>query len=195
VFERITRCDLCRRAVEGIKAALHAGLDPVKLNVVVMRGINDGEIPEFIEFARMHTVEVRFIEYMPHEQDADNGADLFVGADEILDRVRACTDVVPADRPPRSGPAEMYMTRRAGTRIGVIPSVSQPACSECNRLRLRADGQLVACLYEGGVVDLKTLIRTDASAEAIRAAFERAANLKPLVHSPTRTTYMNRLGG
>jgi len=195
VYERITRRDLCHRAVEGIKAALRAGFDPVKLNVVVMRNINDDEMPAFIEFAREHNVEVRFIEYMPHQQDTDDGADLFVGANEILDRVRAHADVTPVDSAPGSGPANMYVVSGSDTRIGVIPSVSSPACDRCNRLRLRADGQLVACLYEGGTVDLRTLIRSNASPETIRAAFDRVANLKPAVHSRSRTTHMSRLGG
>ncbi len=195
VYEQITRRDLCHRAVEGVKAALRVGFDPVKLNVVVMRNVNDDEIPGLIEFARDHNVEVRFIEYMPHQQDTDNGVDLFVSAKEILERVRAHTDVVPADSLPGSGPANMYVVSGSDMRIGVIPSVSSPACHECNRLRLRSDGQLVACLYEGGTVDLRTLIRSNASDETIRAAFQQAADFKPRVHSSARTTHMSRLGG
>ena len=195
VYERITRRDLCHRAVAGIKAALQAGFDPIKLNVVVMRNVNDDEIPRFIEFAREHNVEVRFIEYMPHQQDTDNGADLFVSAKEILERVRAHVEIVPVQSMPGSGPANMYVVGGSEMRIGVIPSVSSPACHKCNRLRLQSDGQLVACRYEGGTVDLRTLIRSNASPETIRAAFQRAANFKPRVHSAARTTHMSRLGG
>jgi len=195
VFERIARRDLCDRAVAGIDAARRVGFDPVKLNVVVMRGINDDEIGDFIGYGLANAVEVRFIEYMPHQRDLDEGKDLFIDAEEMLDRVRACADIVPVERPARSGPADVYVVKGTDTRIGVIPSVSRPACSQCNRLRLRADGQLVACLYEGGMVDIKTLIRANAADETIREAFQQAANLKPRIHSAARTTHMSRLGG
>jgi len=195
VFERITRRDLCERAVTGIKAAQRAGLDPVKINVVVMRGVNDIEIPDFVQFAETHDIEVRFIEYMPHRRDIGDGDRLFVAGSEILERVRGCGHISHTDSPERSGPAEMYVMDRTGVRIGVIRSVSRPPCAMCNRLRLRADGQLVACLYDGGTVDLRTLVRSNATRETIRAAFEQAANLKPRVHSLARATIMSRLGG
>jgi cyclic pyranopterin phosphate synthase len=193
-LEQITRSDFAGRAVAGIEAAQQAGLNPVKVNVVVMKGVNDGEIPDFVNFARQRQVEVRFIEYMPH-CDGENDQSMFVSEQEILGRIRETVSLSPVERTAGCGPAERFRIEGTDIKIGVIPSVSRPACSTCNRLRLRADGALVACLYEGGKVDLKQLLRSGAARDDIRAAFESALVLKPREHSHARSTTMNRLGG
>ncbi|MCD6287640.1 MAG: GTP 3',8-cyclase MoaA [Candidatus Hydrogenedentes bacterium] len=194
-FAAITRRDCYAQAIEGIAAAQRAGLEPVKLNVVVMRGVNDAEIPEFVEFAVRHRVEIRFIEYMPHRDTTDN-QNMAVSGREILDRIRESTEIEPVRvKSDTRGPAELYRIAGTPVRLGIISSVSQPFCRTCNRLRLQSDGMLVACLYEGGTVNLKQLLRSGTSRSEIRQAFETVVGLKPRVHSCTRSTTMNRLGG
>lgn len=193
-FNWITRSEAGHLAISGIEAARRAGLDPVKLNVVVMRGVNDDEIPDFVKFAQERNIETRFIEYMPHRDTLDDPK-LFMGETEILDRIRKCVELAYIEDADGDGPARIFNIKGSHARIGIISSVSRPACATCNRLRLRADGTLVACLYEGGTRDIKTLLRDGATRREIREVFDKVLDMKPREHSPARSTIMNRLGG
>ncbi len=181
-FEAITRRTGLDRILAGIEAARAAGLAPVKVNMVVIRGVNDDEIPDFVRFAVKEGVELRFIELMPttgltpecKELGAWRPA-LFVKGEEV--RARITEAFGPLERLPESGGvADMYLVG-GRTRLGFIAPVSEPFCRGCERLRLGPDGRLRICLFDRAGIDLRKLLREvktgPAGIEAvIGAAFE-----------------------
>jgi cyclic pyranopterin phosphate synthase len=177
--------------LDGIAAALQAGLHPIKLNVVVIRGYNDDELTELVEFARRYDAEVRFIEYMDVGGATEWSMDQVVGRGEILARLeRHYGPVTPAIQ---SGwaPAERFLLPD-GTRFGVIASTTAPFCRTCDRSRLTADGTWLLCLYGENGLDLREALRSELSdaeiAEQIAGAWsgriDRGAELR--ADSPAR---------
>jgi cyclic pyranopterin phosphate synthase len=162
-FIELTRRDELDHVLDGIDAAVETGFDPVKLNVVVMRGVNDDEIVDLAAFGRERGVSVRFIEWMPLDADErwDSGA--VVSQDEI---VAAIDTVFPLEVVPGRGsePAERFAYRDGRGEVGVIPSVTRPFCGSCDRIRLTADGQLRSCLFAVDEVDLRALLRSETPA-------------------------------
>jgi len=171
-FEQITRRDELDKVLEGIGAAVSAGLAPVKINCVVMRGVNDDEIVDFARFGRDRGVTVRFIEFMPLDAQGEWTNEQVVTKAEI---VAAIGDVFPlepvAER--ESDPAARWRYVDGGGEFGVIPSVTEAFCESCDRVRLTADGMLRHCLFATRELDLRTLLRNGATdddlAEAITA--------------------------
>ncbi len=161
-FAEMTRRDELPRVLDGIAAAREAGFDPVKINAVVMRGVNDDEIVDLATFGRQQAVEVRFIEWMP--LDASGGWDIgqVVGQDEIVSRIDA---VYPLEQVPARGaaPADRWRYRDGGGTVGVIPSVTKPFCGDCDRVRLTADGQFRTCLFATDESDLRGALRSGES--------------------------------
>jgi GTP 3',8-cyclase len=157
-FLALTRRDERERVIAGIDAAIDAGLDPVKINAVVMRGVNDGEVVDLARFGRDRGVGVRFIEYMPLDAQGEWTRDLVVPAAEILDRIDA---VFPLDRTESSGsePATRFAYRDGRGDVGVIPSVTEPFCEQCDRVRLTAEGQFRTCLFALEEFDLRAELR------------------------------------
>ncbi len=135
------------KIMAGVEAAYAAGFDPIKINVVLMRGQNDDEIPAFAELSRHRPFHVRFIEVMPTESNLDLSASNFLSCDEALDALRAVDALEPVPGPPGNGPATYYSFPGAQGTIGVITPMSHNFCSRCNRMRLTADGQLRPCLF------------------------------------------------
>ena len=171
VFQAISGRRDVDRVVAGIVAARDAGLSPIKLNVVVMRGVNDGELPAILDFAALHSAQVRFIEYMPLGLGQRWEAS-YVPRPEILERIRPhLADAAPQRRP---GDTAAYYKLRHGGDVGVISPVSCRFCDLCNRLRLTADGFLRPCLTSEGQVDLRPALlphlRRDAIVDGFRAA-------------------------
>lgn len=167
-FERMVRRDgqILQRILDGIAAARRAGLSPIKLNAVVVRGINDDEIPDFARLGREHDYQVRFIEFMPLDaQGAWSMAAVVPGA-EILDRVQAVFPLLPTS-PNGHEPATVHRFADGCGSIGVIASVTEPFCDHCNRVRLTADGHLRTCLFSVQEHDLKGMLRTGATDEEI----------------------------
>ena len=142
-FLALTRRDELDRVLAGIDAALDAGLEPVKVNAVVIRGVNDDEVVDLAAFGRDHGVGMRFIEFMPLDADGEWTEDQVVPAREILDRIDA---VFPLDREPAveddEQPAARYRYRDGRGDVGVIASVTEPFCDDCDRVRVTAEGQL-----------------------------------------------------
>ncbi len=183
-FEAITRRTGLDRIFAGLAAAREAGLAPVKVNTVVIRGVNDDEIADFVRFARREGVELRFIELMPTSgltpECKELGAwrpALFVKGAEIRDRIAA--DFGPLEpRAGGDGVAAMY-SLGDGTRLGFITPVSEPFCPGCGRLRLGPDGRLRICLFDRGGVDLRRILRGGrAAAAGLEAAFRSAYEAK-----------------
>jgi cyclic pyranopterin phosphate synthase len=167
-FLELTRRDELARVLDGIDAAVEAGLAPVKVNAVVMRGVNDDEVVDLAAFGRERGVTVRFIEWMPLDADQRWRDDAVVSQAEIVAAIDAVFPVDPVVR--GSEPAERFAYRDGAGEVGVIPSVTRPFCAACDRIRLTADGQLRSCLFATDEVDLRSLLRSGADDEAVAEA-------------------------
>src|SRR5215217_4949947 len=161
-FKQLARRDRLNDVLAGLEAANQAGLTPVKVNAVLMRGVNDAEAPELLEFCLEHGYELRFIEQMP--LDAQHGWDraTMVTADEILASLAAefALTADPAER--GAAPAETWLVDGGPAKVGVIASVTRPFCGDCDRTRLTADGQVRNCLFATEESDLRGLLRSGA---------------------------------
>ena len=174
-FVRLARRDRLGDVLKGLVAAAETGLAPVKVNTVLMRGVNDGEAAELLRFCRASGYELRFIEQMP--LDAQHGwrREQMVTADEILAALQAEFSLTPVDPAERgSAPAETFHVDGGPQTVGVIGSVTRPFCAACDRVRLTADGQVRNCLFARTESDLRGPLRAGASdaelAERWRAA-------------------------
>jgi GTP 3',8-cyclase len=179
-FKVLTRRDRHDRVLAGIAAAARTGLHPVKINTVLMRGVNDHEAPALLRWALEGGYELRFIEQMP--LDAQHGwtRHEMVTAAEILDRLHAEFTLEPEGELVRgASPAETWLVNGGpgapgGGRVGVIASVTRPFCAACDRTRLTADGQVRTCLFASEESDLRGLLRSGADDEAIAMAWRTA---------------------
>ena len=198
-FLELTRRDELDRVLDGIEAAVDAGLKPVKINAVMMRGINDDEIVDFAEFGRDKGLTVRFIEFMPLEAGDVWNEDLVVPADEIVEKINKAIPIEPIVR--GSEPAERWRYLDGKGEVGVIASVTKPFCGDCDRVRLTAEGQFRTCLFAVDEFDMRSLLRSEANDEEIAKAIVDAVGTKWAGHSigqvnfirPSRT--MSQIGG
>jgi cyclic pyranopterin phosphate synthase len=181
-FEAIARRPGLQNVLAGIDAAFAAGLGPIKLNCVVMRGQNDDEVAAFAEMTRERAVAVRFIEVMPVHENVGEHANEYISATEILDRIRAIGDLHPVDGPPGNGPARYYAFDGAQGSVGVISPLSHDYCDTCNRVRLSADGRLKLCLFGDHFIDLRTPVREHAGEEALISILRGSMYVKPERH-------------
>ncbi|WP_447589868.1 GTP 3',8-cyclase MoaA [Microbacterium lacticum] len=157
-FRELTRRDRLEDVRAGIAAAAASGLRPLKLNAVAMRGVNDDELVDLVEFALAHDAQMRFIEQMPLDAGHTWDRRQMVTRDEILTELRARWDLEPV--PGRGGaPAERFLLDGGPASVGVIASVTAPFCGDCDRLRLTADGQLRNCLFSLDEYDLLPVLR------------------------------------
>jgi cyclic pyranopterin phosphate synthase len=167
-FRQIARRDGLDKVLAGIMAAKKAGFRPIKVNAVSMRGITEYEVVPLALFARKHGLEMRYIEYMPIGADHWEREKVYF-AHEILEQLeRDVCPLVPAENYDPRAPAMEFSYTDGGGQIGIIASVSRPFCASCNRVRLTADGKLRNCLFSLHEVDLKPLLRSNASADEIR---------------------------
>lgn len=169
-FAELTRRDTFERVLEGIRAARAAGFR-VKINTVLMRGVNEDEVPAFLEWSRENGLLVRFIEFMPLDGDRRWSRERVVEADEILAAAARLGPVESVEAEPHQ-PARLY--RVAGVEFGVIASVSRPFCRQCDRIRLTADGKLRNCLFALDETDLRQPLRSGASDEELAAVMRSA---------------------
>jgi len=181
-FEAIARRAGLERVLAGIDAAIDAGMQPVKINVVVMRGQNDDEIADFAEWTKRRPVFVRFIEVMPVHENVGLQRDAYVSSDEILDRVRTIGELLPSIGPGGNGPARYFAFDGAPGAVGVISPLSHDYCERCNRVRLTADGRLRLCLFGDQDVDLRTPLRAGESTEGLGDILRSAMLIKPERH-------------
>ena len=172
-FREMTRRDELESVLDGIEAAKEAGFDPVKVNAVIQRGINDDEIVDLARYGRDHDVEVRFIEFMPLDADGHWVNEQVVGQDEIVETIDAA---FPLEQVPARGaaPADGFRYLDGGGIIGVIPTVTKPFCGDCDRVRLTAEGEFRTCLFATREFNLLDGMRDGESdleiAERIRSA-------------------------
>ncbi len=173
-FRDIARRDAFSKVLEGIRAAEEAGLWPIKLNVVVMKGQNDDEVVDFARLAREKAYDVRFIEFMPLDGDNAWSNDLVVPSRRLQEAIEDQFPLqpVPAERP---GPAASYrFADGAPGNVGFISSVSQAFCATCNRIRLTAEGGLRTCLFSLGETPLRDLMRSGVSDAHLAGVIETA---------------------
>jgi cyclic pyranopterin phosphate synthase len=174
------RRDLKFDPIRSALAAGDAGLAPLKINVVVMRGINDDEIEDFARLTLAHPWHVRFIELMPVGEMRELTWDHVVPSGEIVARISALGELAPCDGPPRgNGPAVYYRLAGASGTVGVISPLTHTYCAACNRVRLTADGHLRTCLFGDHMVDLRTPLRAGIP---LAPSFRAALAAKPLEH-------------
>jgi GTP 3',8-cyclase len=178
-FLDLARRDRLADVLAGLKAAADAGLTPVKVNTVLMRGINEGEASDLLRYCLDNEYELRFIEQMP--LDAQHGwrRDQMVTADEILAQLSADFVLTPADPAERgSAPAEKFLVDGGPQTVGIIGSVTRPFCGSCDRIRLTADGQLRNCLFARTENDLRAPLRAGASDDDLAAVWQRCIEVK-----------------
>lgn len=201
-FSRITRGGDLSVVIRGIDAAVAAGMQPVKLNMVVMKSLNDHEIEAMLEFASQRNVELRFIETMPVGAGIDM-TKYFYPADKILERIRQRfgTELIPVKGAKGAGPASYYQVGSGPLRIGVITAMSQHFCAGCNRVRLTAKGELVLCLGRENTISFREPLRNGSTDEELKQLIRSAILRKPERHDftgePTAIPLhrMSRLGG
>jgi cyclic pyranopterin phosphate synthase len=162
-FAEITRRDRLQDVIDGLEAASNAGLKPVKINAVLMRGINDDQAPELLGWCVERGYELRFIEQMPLDAQHDWKRAEMITAEEILASLATRFDLTPAREPRGSAPAELWNVDGTDATVGVIASVTRPFCGDCDRVRLTADGQVRNCLFAREESDLRTAMRAGAS--------------------------------
>jgi cyclic pyranopterin phosphate synthase len=198
----LTRRDCLDQVLDGIDAAIDAGLTPVKVNAVLVRGVNDDEVVDFATFGRDRGVHVRFIEFMPLDASGEWSSDKVVSRDEVIAAIGAVhpLELAGVDH---SGPepAEVFRYRDGRGDIGVIASVTNAFCDSCDRVRLTADGQLRSCLFALDEFDLRSLLRGGADDDAIAAAIERCVAAKWAGHAVNQVQFirprrsMSQIGG
>jgi GTP 3',8-cyclase len=199
-FLEMTRRDALDRVLAGIDAALEAGFDPVKINCVLLRGINDDEVVDLATFGRERGVVMRFIEWMPLDASDQWGRDKVVPACEIVAAIDAVYPLTPfAERGDQ--PAERFVYQDGGGEIGVIGSVTRSFCSSCDRVRITAEGMFRNCLFAVRETDLRAILRSGGSDDDLAAAIAADVGTKWAGHSigqvhfikPARS--MSQIGG
>ena len=179
-FEYITRGSNLGDVLNGIEVARSVGLNPIKINVVVMSGINDDELLDFAAKTNYDGWHVRFIECMPFGEGAT--ASPFVSVGEMRQRLEVLGKLEPCSLKIGNGPAKYFRLSQAKGTIGFITPVSEHFCFRCNRLRLTADGKLRLCLLSEDEIDLRQPLRSGMSSAGLKRLIEKAVASKPLRH-------------
>ncbi|SEM49996.1 cyclic pyranopterin monophosphate synthase subunit MoaA [Syntrophus gentianae] len=181
-FEFITRRDHRTEVKKAIFKALELGLDPVKINTVAIKGFNDDEILAFAKLAYDFPLHIRFIEFMPIGDLLFWSQDRMISSEQIKERIEQRYELTPTKLSKGSGPAVYFKLSGGQGTIGFITPMSHKFCSECNRLRLTAEGKLRGCLYDKREIDLKAALESKSSDEDLKKLFIQAISLKPSEH-------------
>jgi cyclic pyranopterin phosphate synthase len=202
-FEQMTRRKVLSRVLKGLKTAHDCGFNPIKVNAVAMRGFTDDEIVDLATFARKNNYQLRFIEFMPLDADDVWGRNMYVPGKEIIDQINAVYPLTPVtlNGESKSDTAQRYRFSDNENEVGVIPSVSEPFCENCNRVRLTADGKFRTCLFSLIETDLLTPLREGAADEVIMDLILDAVKEKEAGHKINAADFikpernMSRIGG
>jgi cyclic pyranopterin phosphate synthase len=166
-FHEITRRDRIDDVLDGLAAARAAGLGPVKVNAVLLRGVNDDEAPDLLRWAISEGYDLRFIEQMPLDAQHGWSREAMITAEEIFASLEREFVLTPASEPRGSAPAELFEVDGGPATVGVIASVTRPFCGDCDRVRLTADGQVRNCLFARQESDLRAALRGGATDDEI----------------------------
>jgi cyclic pyranopterin phosphate synthase len=188
------------KVLKGIEAAKNAGLSPVKINTVAIKGFNDDEIIDFCEFASVNNLNVRFIEFMPIGNNFEWKKDNIITGDEILKIIREKYDIVKIEKSSMSGPAENYKLSN-GAIVGIITPISNHFCNECDKLRLTSDGKIRPCLLSDNEIDVSQAIKNK-DEKLLFELLKKSLNTKEEHHSISADTIsetykrtMSKIGG
>jgi len=201
-FAKISGVDALPRVLRGIDRALEVGLSPVKVNSVAIRGYNDDEILDLVEYARVRRISIRFIEFMPLDGLGMWSYDKVVGGKEIIDKVSEKYPLRPQGRGTAETSALWKFVDGRGD-LGLITPMSDPFCDDCDRVRLTADGKLLSCLFDTEYYDLRHLVRNGGTDEDLAVSILNAVWKKPegVGHMPwikdgwAKPRNMNAIGG
>ena len=202
-FLRISVNQSLEPVLEGIRAAEAVGLHPIKLNTVVMRGVNDDEVADLAGLTLEKDWAVRFIEVMPMRQNPGKQTEQYVSADETRERIEARHGTLEdLPRGPHSGPAREFRLPGARGRVGFITPLSHTFCDTCNRVRMTPTGKLRLCLFGEAGVDFREPLRQGATADDLLGIFQQALRFKPERHhlslgysGPEAPITMSQIGG
>jgi len=200
-FNRIVRRSFFTKIYKNLMSLCKFSFDPVKVNVVIIRGFNDDEIHDFVRFAQNTGYIIRFIEFMPLDGDKNWAYERVVTLPELQETIKREFDIIKINNDGEPSPAERYRLADGSAEIGFIPTVSSPFCTQCGRIRLTADGQLRTCLFSHKETDLKKLLRSGVDDESIKTALRNALFNKEEGHlintsqflQPNRSMY--QIGG
>jgi GTP 3',8-cyclase len=181
-YREITRGGDLDAVLKGIESAERAGLTPIKINMIPIRGLNDDEIEEFAKITLTSPYQVRYIEFMPFVSGDIWNREKFISTEDIRSRVERLGTLIPA-KMKKSGPAEYFKFEGAAGVIGFISPISNHFCRECNRLRLTADGKLRPCLFSETEIDIKSALRSNGPDAEIKRLIELSISAKPRGHS------------
>lgn len=191
-FEKITGYDWLPRVLAGIRRAEQTGMKPIKINTVVMRGINDDEIEDLARLTLDKPYHVRFIELMPTDSSAYGDYEsLYMPVEEIMKKINQIDRAQIGPATDSYGPAKLCKLPGATGRVGFIAPISWHFCGSCNRLRLTADGKIKTCLFSQEEIDIKTPLRTGATQEEIINIFGQAVANKPSGHHLSAKNHHN----
>ena len=198
-FESLTRRDNLDQVLNGIEIAKSVGFDPVKVNMVVMKGVNDDEVLDFVSYGRTNGVIVRFIEFMPLDASEGWTTGQVVKQEQIIDQINSEFPLIPVQR--TSAPATRFTYEDGQGEIGVVASVTEKFCDACDRIRLTADGQFRNCLFAVDEFDIKNLLRSGSTDGEISEEIKKAVAAKWAGHGigtvdfirPARS--MSQIGG
>ncbi len=179
-FREITQGRL-DKVLAGLRAAKAAGMGPIKINMVVMKGVNDDEVEDMVDFCIEHGFTLRFIETMPMGETGRNASEHYVDLQTVKARLAERFELLPGMMP-GGGPARYIQVAGTDLRIGFITPISQHFCETCNRVRLSVDGTLYMCLGQDHKFELRPLLRQGIDDEALEAAIREAMDLKPERH-------------
>ncbi len=185
-YERITGKDALHSVLKGIDAALECGFDPVKINVVLVKGLNDNEVSGFVDLARSKRLTVRFIEFMPTGLAVWDQTKLVPSA-AVIERLKEDFGLSICESPSGGGPSVEYTSPGMKGRIGFISSVTEPSCAACNRIRVTALGKLRPCLFSDTELDLKAALRGGNPREDVRRILLEGVEKKPIGNTHRRT--------
>lgn len=180
-FREITRGGDLETVLCGIEAARKAGLSPVKINMVPVRGINDDEIEDFARMTLGSDCDVRFIEFMPSGPEGLWGPEKYISTDEMQEIIQRIAPLSPV-RVRKNGPSKYYRLEGAKGVVGFISALTHHFCSECNRLRLTAEGKLRPCLFSETEIDLRSSLRSGTADEEIERLLRLSIEIKPKEH-------------
>ncbi len=179
-FKKITGGEL-QPVLDGLAAAKQAGFSPIKINMVAMKGINDDEFEDMVEFCLQHDFTLRFIETMPMGATGDDAKDHYLDLQVVKQQLSNSFELIPGVMP-GGGPARYVQIKNTNLRIGFITPISQHFCESCNRVRLSTDGTLYLCLGQDNKVELRPLLRAGISDEELKTVLINAIGLKPEKH-------------
>ncbi len=189
-FHRITRRDRFHDVVAGLEAAQAAGLGPVKVNAVLLRGENEDQAPELLAWCLERGYELRFIEQMPLDAQHGWSREGMVTAEEIFASLSTVHTLTPAEEPRGSAPAELFTVDGGPGTVGVIASVTRPFCGDCDRVRLTADGQVRNCLFARSESDLRAALRDGVDDEELAQRWVVAMRGKAAGHGIDDPTFL-----